>query len=67
MMGRFCEKCGADLSRPKRRHTCRKKKSNVPAVSTGQQLTIVKLPEVFWSVEKCEEAMNQLRRLQNPD
>lgn len=66
-MGRFCEKCGADLSRPKRRHTCRKKKSDVQDVSIGNQRTIVKPPEVFWSVEKCEEAMNQLRRIQNPD
>jgi len=66
-MGRFCDKCGADLSRPKRRHTCRKKKSNVPVASTGKQLTIAKPPEKFWSVEKSEAAMEALRRLQNPD
>ena len=66
-MGRFCEKCGADLSRPKRRHTCRKKKSDVQNVSTGKQLTIAEPPEVFWSVEKCEAAMDQLRRLQKTD
>ncbi len=36
-MGRTCSKCGADLSRPKRRHYCRKEKKFEQ--STSRQIT----------------------------
>lgn len=35
-MGRTCSKCGADLSRPKRRHYCRKKVHSLPGMKSRQ-------------------------------
>ena len=47
-MAIYCQKCGADLSRPKRRHVCRKESGTKPDKLPGIQLE-------FWSMRaQCE-------------
>ncbi len=47
-MAIYCQKCGADLSRPKRRHVCRIVATNEVTIIPGIQLE-------FWSMRAQRE------------
>lgn len=58
-----CQKCGKEVNTlAKRRHRCKRKASEkIP--SFRKQSFLIDPVEQFWSVERCEKAMDQYKSL----